>query len=219
MPAPPETVEKTKFLWDFSDGTKATGLNITHTYLKQGSYIIKITADDGTTPKPQLLESVLVNILPAGNYSLPQTIISVNNKQSKDPLVDILQFDFKDNLSLDGSLSKSSSEITEYFWDFGDQKSDTGAKKEHRYPKDLSQTFIVLRIKNKDGFIADNFVEVQNEVQNFLAQPLNKPNPTPQRTLLKPNQLPFTLFGIFILIVIILMARQYFQAPGRGKHQ
>lgn len=211
LPAPPDIVAKTKFDWDFTDGTHAQGLINQHKFQKIGSYIMKIYADDGTTPKPQIIESVLVNILPASpaggpndNYQLPQAKILMNSKSSKDPLTDILEADFKNNLSLDGSKSASSNSL-EYFWDFGDQKSASGVNQIHQYPADLSQVFVVLRIKDQNGFISDTFVEIQNSQNkqnnaSSSAVSVSKPN--------KTNQLPLTLLGLSLFVVMAFIVRR-----------
>ncbi len=216
LPAPPEIIAKTKFDWDFNDGSHAQGLITSHQFSKIGSVIIKVYADDGTTPKPQLIESVLVNILPNSSYILPQAIISVNSKQSKDPLTDILQFSFKNQLNFDGSKSSSQNSITEYFWDFGDQKSGSGSTQTHSYPSDLSQTFVVLRVKDKNGFLADQFVEIQNSLNEQNSAAGSSPPPTSPK---KSNQLPLALAGLAVLGVIIIMFRWFVLGHYRGKPQ
>ncbi len=213
LPAPPEIVLKTKFSWDLGDGTHAQGLSTTHTYTRGGSYILKIYADDGTTPNPQLLESALINILPQSSYQLPQAKILINGKESHDPLSDVLSADLKDSLPFDGSKSTSSNKITEYFWDFGDQKSGFGVNQAHTYPKDLSQIFIVLRIKDENGFLSDNFVEIQN-TQNGKEQ-----NSTTSSPVKKSNQLPLSLLSLVILIGLIVIARWWLLGRRREKHQ
>lgn len=61
--ATPEQVAKTKFSWDFGDEAKGSGLKNQHTYTKPGKYVLKIMADDGTTPVPQLFESIELTII------------------------------------------------------------------------------------------------------------------------------------------------------------
>lgn len=218
LPAPPDIVEKTKFDWDFTDGSHGQGLKLTHTFTNIGSYIIKIYADDGITPKPQIIESVLVNVVPNNNYKLPQAKIMVEGRESKDPLTDILSLDFKGALSLDGSKSVSENSITEYFWDFGDQKSGVGPTQNHTYPTDLSQVFILLRVKDKNGFLADSFVEVQNSQNNQTNAATNPALTTPTPKLKKPSQLPFVL-GLGILVITLIMVRWFVLGQRRGKHQ
>jgi hypothetical protein len=62
--ATPEQIAKTKFNWTFGDKETGTGLKNTHTYKKPGKYVLKIMADDGTTPVPQLFESIEITIIP-----------------------------------------------------------------------------------------------------------------------------------------------------------
>ncbi len=222
LPAPADIVQKTKFYWDFTDGNHGEGLKQTHTFTHIGSYIIKINADDGTTPKPQLLESILVNVLPDKDYRLPRAVILINNQSSKDPLTDILTADFKDQIYLDGSKSTAQNHIVEYFWDFGDQKSAFGVNQTHVYTKDLSQTFPVLRVKDENGFLADNYVEIQNSqnenqlpsTPSAIAGPL-----TQQPSAKKPNQLPYTIGVIIALITAIFMVRKFVLVRHHGKHQ
>ncbi len=216
LPAPPEVIAKTKFDWDFNDGIHAQGLTTRHQFTNIGSYIVKVYADDGTTPKPQLIESVLINILPDKSYQLPQAIITVNGKQSKDLLTDILQFSFKNQLNFDGSKSSSQNSIVEYFWDFGDQKSSSGSTQTHSYPSDLSQTFVVLRVKDQNGFLADQFVEIQNSLNEQNSLTNSSIPPTPPK---KSNQLPLTLAGLAVLGVINIMARWFVLGHYRGKPQ
>ncbi len=217
LPAPPDIVAKTKFDWDFADGTHAQSLKNTHTFSKIGSYILKIYADDGTTPTPQLLESALVNVLPQSSYQLPQSKILVNGKESKDPLVDIIFVDLSKSVELDGTKSVGNSKL-EYFWDFGDQKSAFGQVQTHTYPdKNQSQIFILLRVK-ENGFLSDSFVEVEDtSVTNTSAtsSAITKPIPTPT----KKSQLPTTIAAICVGLTLIIMARLWLRGPRHGKHQ
>lgn len=217
LPAPSDIISKTRFDWDFTDDTHEQGLTTRHQFSKIGSYIIKIYADDGTTPKPQLIESVLINILPDKNSELPQAKIFVNGKSSKDPLTDILQFSFQDKLELDGSKSSTQNSIAEYFWDFGDQKSAFGPIQTHQYSANLSQVFVVLRVKDKNGFLADSFVEIQNGLNRQNEVSFSSATPLPQPK--KSSQLPLTLITLVALIILLFMARKFVLGHYRGKHQ
>ncbi len=163
LPAPPDVIAKTKFTWDFGDGATLEGLVQKHSYSKIGSVILDVYADDRTTPKPQIIEKVMLNILPNHDYQLPQAVISVNGQMGKDPLTDILQFKFGEELNLDARNSKSSGKIVSFLWDLGDQSFSDKAQTPHTYAKDLTQVFPVLRIKDDNGFISDSFVELQNQ--------------------------------------------------------
>ena len=180
LPVPKEIVEKTKFLWDFGDGATAKGLKNTHNYSKPGTYFLSIKADSGEGFEPQLLQSTAINILPDKNYQLPKAVIKVNGKQSADPLTDIIGTDFKKEVSFDAAGSEpGSSTIVEYFWDLGDQASKTEKNFAYHYKENPYAVFPLLRVKTKDGFIADAFVQLseKNIGSNELQGQTNSSNP------------------------------------------
>lgn len=211
FPGSADTAAQTRFTWDFADGQKGSGLRQTHTYTKIGSYIMAIYAEDNLTKKPQLFESALINILPNANYQLPKAIIKISGKTSKDPLTDILRFNLNQTLKFDATTSVSANKITDYLWDFGDRLSSTEGKVNHNYSKTLvngqGQVFPVLRVKDANGFIADTFVEVEN--QNYFQKTLPGNQASPSAKTSRPNQLKFTLIGLAILFAAIFLGRRF----------
>lgn len=164
LPVPAEVIEKTKFIWEYGDGSKAEGLNNTYAYRKPGTYFLDIYADSEGGFEPQLLQSTAINIVPDRNYQLPKAVIEVNGKQTKDPLLDIIDVNFSKEIGFDGSKSRSgSSEITEYFWDLGDANSRRETSFKYDYSENPYTVFPVLRIKTRDGFIADSFIQIKDE--------------------------------------------------------
>lgn len=163
LPVLPSIVANTNYLWDFGDGIKAEGLKTTHTYTKQGSYIVVLQAQY-KNDLPQLLQSTLINILPNVDYQLPQSIIEVDSFISKEPLTDPFVFKLGKELTFSGRASKSfSSKIISYEWDFGDGESAIGQEVKHTYQKDFGQFYPVLRIKTEDGFLADSYLEIKKD--------------------------------------------------------
>lgn len=164
LPLPDQIIRETKFLWDFGDGTVGEGLNNKHTFNKPGTYFVAIKADSGQGFEPQSLQSTAINIVPDKNYVLPKAIIEVNNQGADDPLLDIVDVNFKKEIYFDASkTNKGSGEISEYFWDLGDQTSRVGANFKYKYSENPYTVFPVLRIKTSDGFISDAFIQIKDE--------------------------------------------------------
>src|SRR5258706_6767331 len=164
LAVPQEIIAKTKFKWDFGDGSHSEGLANDHSYAKAGSYILMIYADTSSFERgtsPQLLQSIMLYIVSSKDYPVPRSVFSVNGKSVTDPIGDWLVFKPDETLTFDGSHSAAQSEITSYFWDFGDGTSASGKTVTHKY-KDMALVFPLLRIKTLDGFIADSFVEIHN---------------------------------------------------------
>lgn len=161
LPILPEVIDQTTFLWEFGDGARAEGLKNSHTYSKPGSYVMHIMAKY-RNDEPQLIQSTLINILPDQNYLLPQSKIKVNDKESSDPLTDIITVDFSKPVQFDASLSTSNQKIVEYFWDFGDGDTSNEANPSHQYDSESIQMFPVLRVKDSNGFIHDSYVQLDS---------------------------------------------------------
>lgn len=198
---PPETLDEIKFLWDFGDGSHAEGIKNNHKFNKIGSYILSINADfqDQNTPN-QLIESVLVNVLPDKNYKLPVAQININGLKGIKENYNILDFDLAQTLSIDGSDSYSkSSKIIKYTWDFGDEKSEVGQQVTHKY--ELPQAFatVVLRVEDENGFFSDAYVNVRNNGKN---------EPDKFSDNLKDSKFLYFLFIIFVLILVIWKVRK-----------
>lgn len=168
---PEEIVKKTKFIWDFGNGAKGEGLKNTHIYKKIGSYVLTIDADTSTFEKgvsPQVIQSVLLRILPDKNYQMPKAVIRVNGKEeSRDPKTNVLENAFEVNLNnkvkLEVSLSGRSN-VTSYFWDLGDGETSKDSTVEHQYKDPPEILFPAVRIRDKNGFIVDTSVGLRHNV-------------------------------------------------------
>jgi hypothetical protein len=165
LPVPAEIVEKTTFVWDYGDGGRGKGLANDYAYKKQGSFILSVYADTSAFEKgvePQLIQSVLLNIVPSESYTLPKAVFTVNGKSVSDSVGEWLTFPPETKLMFDATNSSVPSGST-YLWDFGDGKSATGKTTTYTY-RDQVLVFPILRIQTPDGFIADSFVEIHNSI-------------------------------------------------------
>ena len=165
LPFPPEIASNSSFLWDYGDGTTGVGLKNTYAYQNIGSYILSIDIQD-PTGATQLLQSVVLNIVPDKGYKLPRATITVNGKVVKDPLVDTVNIDQAEEVMLTANTSEASTDIVEYYWDLGDREQANGQTVIHNYNIEEWMFFPVLRIKDKNGFIADTFVQINNGIED-----------------------------------------------------
>src|SRR5258708_4370471 len=130
------------FYWDFGDGQQEEGVSIEHLYTRIGSYILTLRAKDVTSPKPQLLDTVRLDILPNSQYKLPVSIIKVNGQVSSDPIVDIITLSFDLPIHFDARASTAvSSRIVSYIWDLGDSQKAQTPILSHRYNNNLHIIF------------------------------------------------------------------------------
>lgn len=171
----PEVMDKLKFVWDFGDGSRGTGVKNTHIYNKPGSYILSINADYGDpNAAPLLIESLLIQVLPDKNYSAPKPVIKINGKKGTKKDYNILEFDLKDRLDFDASESKANSKIVSYQWDFGDENTGRGIKQSHKYQLPQAFATVILRVTDEKGLFADQFVNVRNSGNNVPPKDTSK---------------------------------------------
>jgi len=124
------------YYWDFGDGTNATGVTTSHSYLYEGNYTVtlSITDNDGAVSVTNATKTILWNDPPIAAFTeSAETIfkgssISFNASASYDP---------------DGN-------ITSYYWDFGDGTNATGVYIEHVYVEEGNYT-VTLTVTDDRG--------------------------------------------------------------------
>lgn len=212
LPIPGEMIRLTNFTSDFGDGSRAIGLNLTHIYENPGTYFINLEATTAEIAEPQLLQSTAINILAKPDYKLPQAVIKINNNDSKDPLLDIIEVDFDKEITFDaGGSDPGDSEIIEYFWDLGDGNSKSGKTFKYKYSENPYVVFPVLRIKTSDGFISDAYVQLSDSNTNFESG-----NENPFSSIFDRKVIAISAFASLILTgIIFLKFRKYFIAKRR----
>jgi ABC-type nickel/cobalt efflux system permease component RcnA len=188
----PSVLKQTTFNWDFGDGATAQGLTNTHRYTRPGSYVVKIVASYGNE-QSQLIESALVQILPYKGYQLPKAVILTDGEQESEILLP-----FSKPVPLDATRSVASTKNVSYAWDFDDQTSSNQPVVQHQYDQqdqhdDLQMAYVLLRVKDGNGFFSDTYVELvnqdanrqavlppsiaQNNTPGVFSQPTTIPNP------------------------------------------
>ncbi len=208
LPFPPEMLEKITYSWDFGDGTKVFGgPSVSHPYTKAGSYLSSTYAVLQGEPQtePVLLQTTMIHIVSDKDYAIPKAIISVNGQQIRDTLVDIMYLPLSKPVIFDASKSTSGSKIVSYQWDFGDKvfKETKESKITYQYRLEnykygLPLAFVVLRVKDENGFIADTYVQINNTTtRTFASQTTDKKN---------GNLLVISTIIEFLIIIIIIVS-------------
>jgi len=123
------------YFWNFSDGTNATGMIVTHSYADNGTYVVTLTVtdDDGATASANATKTIL-NRAPVAMFT--ESAESVNTGEG---------------ITLNATNSyDSDGYIASYFWDFGDGTNATGVVVEHAYVDDGIYT-VTLKVTDDDG--------------------------------------------------------------------
>ena len=197
IPLPDKKSSDNSFTIDFGDGQKFKGIQTEHTYLEVGSYILTISVKPILAQKEIVFDRVLINIVPDKNYQLPKATIKVNGVPTEAETI----IDFRNQVSIDGTDSKSSNQIVNYFWDLGDGVSKDSSKLDHTYANYNFGANLLLRVKDQKGFIADTTVRLIDKQKQDISQKSNN--------ISNQNNLVLFVIGcIFILAFIIFRIRK-----------
>jgi hypothetical protein len=205
LPLPPEMLEKITYSWDFGDGTKVFGgPSVSHPYTKPGSYISSTYAvpQGESQADPVLLQATLIHIVSETDYAIPKAVITVNGQEIRDSLLNIVNLPLNKPITFDASNSISKTKIVSYQWDFGDKvfKETKEPKITYHYQLEnykygLPLAFVVLRVKDENGFIADTYVQINNTATRTDASQASDKN--------KSNLLLIgTIFGAVVIIIV-----------------
>ncbi len=123
-----ESVDANRYEWDFGDGNTSTEESPTHTYTKEGEYIVVLTAfrDDGKEDT-----SSLTLILP-------------------DEINTEALFSYTINSLFTVDFTNKSVDANKYEWDFGDGNTSTEESPTHTYTKE-GEYIVVLTAFRDDG--------------------------------------------------------------------
>jgi len=123
------------YFWDFDDGTNDTGAVVNHAYADNGNYTVTLTVTDndgatGTTTA----NKIVLNKPPVAIFTESAEIA-----YTYEPIT----FNASDSYDPDGN-------ITNYYWNFGDETNATGVIVSHAYVN--NGTFVViLTVTDDDG--------------------------------------------------------------------
>jgi PKD repeat protein len=126
------------YFWDFSDGTNATGMKVSHAYSNDGIYTVTLTVtdNDGATDSVQATKTVL-NRAPVASFTESAETVSVG---------EFITFNALSSFDPDGSIGG-------YSWDFGDGTTAIGVVVSHAYTAQGTYT-VTLTVTDDDGATA-----------------------------------------------------------------
>jgi PKD repeat protein len=132
-----------KYIWDFGDGSSASGIISKHSFSSYGKYKVRLTVitdNEGSCNESSIEKSVVVN-------KKPQSTI---NAKSEAALNEVITFDASSSNDIDGK-------ITKYIWDFGDGFSSEGIQVNHFYSAPGSYQ---IKLNVYDNTLAENNFDV-----------------------------------------------------------
>ena len=168
-----------QYIWDFGDGSTASGASATHTYYSIGTYTAELTVvtSTGVTSK----STVTIHASDSSSQATaPMADISISTVPGESPLT----------VSFDGSSSTTPNPpMVSYDWNFGDGSIGTGSTTTHVYAQGGMYT-ATLRVTDSSGLSASFTIPV-----SIVDSATNQ---VPVATLTaNPNQGPPTLSVTF----------------------
>ena len=158
----------TSYLWDFGDGTIGDGQNPTHTYVKPGTYPVRLTIVDDTGVSHNRLKSSFIVVQDAtAKYFSPVADFTIS-KVANEPFS--IQF-------IDQSYGATP--LTS-IWDFGDNSTSGEKSPKHQYASAGTYT-VNLTVK-------DQYDKESTKTQDILVPSVSPPVPDFEFTI-NPNQM------------------------------
>ncbi len=122
----------TGYAWDFGDGSKSTEENPTHTYTKDSTYTVKLTATN------------------AGGSSEKTRTVTISLEGTSTQLKANFTFAVDEKTAGKVTFTNTSEGATSYAWDFGDGNTSTDENPAHTYAKNDTYT-VKLTATNAGG--------------------------------------------------------------------
>ncbi|MCX8190383.1 MAG: PKD domain-containing protein [Candidatus Diapherotrites archaeon] len=125
--------------WDFGDFGSAAGTTVTKSFMKEGSYIVKLVVSDaaGLTDSTEILLNVVSKNWP------PNACFDIMPEEG---IVGVTEFIFDASCSSDPDIGLGDY-VAKYEWDFGDGSIANGKKVKHTYTKKPIPEEVTFNVK------------------------------------------------------------------------
>ena len=153
-----------KYAWNFGDGSNDSGVEVTHTFSKAGTYTVRLTvtdADGETDSATVTIRATSPGPGPGGNQA-PTAVFNMSADEGAALVGEAVRFDAGDSTDPDGD------DLT-YEWDFGDEGSDTGPQVTHAYSKAGTYT---VGLTVSDGSLSDSAEQEIEVIARTNASPV-----------------------------------------------
>ena len=117
------------YAWSFGDGTNATGTNVSHTFLDEGTYLVTLTTEDDDGGIDTATQSVAINNV---NPTIDTMVLPTANLNEGSSLA------FTSTASDLGIL-----DVLSYSWAFGDGNTSSSQNPVHTYADEGAGSFTV----------------------------------------------------------------------------
>ena len=144
--------EVVSYEWDFGDGTTGEGVKASHSYDKEGYYVITLTVTDDAGAVGTVRHAVNVQQArssgggcssSSGGSDIPLAVITGLPSCSGGTVGTAIEFDGSYSRAADG-------EIVRYDWDFGDGTTGSGVRVTHVYQK-TGRFIVTLTVTDSKG--------------------------------------------------------------------
>lgn len=156
MPFSAAVAKEMVFRWSFYEGNNFLeqrgayfyGDQLSYTFDKSGSYLLRLEAKDPGGQSFSLIDTVLLNIIPYKGYVYPKVGVAVQSDNSGHLL-------FVNKAVFDPSVRHS-----DYFWNFGGANLEKGQalKKTSEDVRSLARNGILSRVVDDHGLLADMWI-------------------------------------------------------------
>lgn len=132
--------------WDWTPPDVRDAINPWHRYLKPWNYTVKLTVVTNDWKKYSIQKSLILKPQP----QKAEITLSMNKAPTYTPI--------------DFSSNKSTWEISNYFWDFGDWKTSTEANPSHSYKNPWTYKIkLIIDYKNKNTLSTQKTITITDE--------------------------------------------------------